>query len=556
MRIPHDVVRALKGALGASRRVLKHASPQAPSRGFSPGIIVGAMALTLATPRAGHAQGGPTAPPVIDTVIVRTHDVFDSSEARRNVLLAVANAIRFQTKPQIVRRELLFRAGEPYDSAKVAETARNLRALGLFRRVSIDTARIGGRLAAIVDTRDGWTTQVQANARSTGGEFTWSAGLTEQDFLGLAIGIGAEYRKDPDRTAVMFLANWQRIGATRLALDASYDDRSDGQLGTWSLGAPWRAYTDPASIIWQGEAGRYRVLQFRDGDTSNILQRRVLRVELSGGLAPYAAAGGYLRLGPLVQIKREAYVPWADTLSPVPDSVSAALGLQLAWRRARFKVVTHYNGFAREEDVDLSTRVSVTAWVAPGAFGYARSGVGPSVDLQTGVDLGRVFGRLDAIGGGLVTGDGLDSARVTGTLTVASQVLHRQATVLRVEAGLQRRLPPGAEFDLGHGVGPRAFESHAFTGSREVWGTIEHRWFAVDEVLHLLGVGFAAFADYGGAWYANESPRAGGDVGLGLRLGATRSTGPNVGRLDLAYRFGDGWSGSRWVVSFGRAYEF
>ena len=515
-----------------------------------------AVPLTLALASLPGARLRAQTSPVIDTIIVRTHDVFDSTEARHNVLLALANAVRFTTRPQVVRRELLFRTGEPYDSARVAETTRNLRALGLFRSVTIDTARVGGRLAVIVDTRDGWTTQVQANARSTGGEFTWSAGLTERDFLGLAIGVGAEYRKDPDRTAVMFLTNWQRIGATRLALDASYDDRSDGRLGTWSFGAPWRAYTDPASVVWQGEAGRYRVLQFRDGDTSSILQRRVLSVELSGGIAPHAATGGYLRLGPLVQIKREAYVPWADTLLPVGDSVSAAAGVQLAWRRARFKVVTHYNGFARQEDVDLSTFATLSAWVAPAAFGYARSGIGPSVQLQTGVDLGRIFARVEAQGGGLFTADGLDSARVTGALTVASQVLPRQATVLRVEAGVQHGLPPGQEFDLGHGVGPRAFGSHAFTGSREVWGTIEHRGFVVDEVLHVLGVGFAAFADYGGAWYADESPRVGGDVGLGLRLGATRATGPNVGRLDLAYRFGDGWSGRPWGGSFGRAYEF
>lgn len=494
-------------------------------------------------------------PPVIDTIIVRTHDVFDSTEARHNVLLAVANAVRFQTRPEIVRRELLFHAGEPYDSARVAETERNLRALGLFRDVSIDTTRVGGRLAALVDTRDGWTTEVQANARSTGGEFTWSAGLTERDFLGLAIGLGAEYRKEANRTAVMVLTNWPRVASTPLALAAAYDDRSDGRLGTWSLGVPWRAYTDAGAIMWEGEAGRHRVLQFRDGDSTEF-QRRVLRVELSGGIAPHATSEGYLRLGPLVQIKREAYVAWADTLLPVGDSVSAAAGLQLDWRRARFKVVTHYNGFARQEDVDLSTRASLSAWVAPATFGYASSGVGPAVELQTGVDLGRVFARLQANGDALFTGDGLDSARVTGALTVASQVLPRQATVLHVEAGLQRGVPPGGEFDLGHGFGPRAFKSHTFTGNRMAWGTLEHRWFLVDEVLHLMSVGFAAFADYGGAWYADESPRVGGDVGLGLRLGATRATGPNVGRLDFAYRFGDGWSGSRWVVSFGRSYAF
>ena len=43
----------------------------------------------------------------------------------------------FTSRPGAVtiRRELLFRPGEPYDSARVAESERNLRALGIFRRV-------------------------------------------------------------------------------------------------------------------------------------------------------------------------------------------------------------------------------------------------------------------------------------------------------------------------------------------------------------------------------------------------------------------------------------
>jgi hypothetical protein len=29
-----------------------------------------------------------------------------------------------------------------------------------------------------------------------------------------------------------------------------------------------------------------------------------------------------------------------------------------------------------------------------------------------------------------------------------------------------------------------------------------------------------------------------------------------VARIDLAYRFGEGFTGKRWVVSFGRAFPF
>ena len=515
------------------------------------------LGFTLLTAPALRAQA-----PTIDTVIVITHDVFDAAEASRNTAFAIANAIRFKTRPEIVRRELLFRAGQPYDSARVAETERNLRRLGLFREVTIDTTRIAGGLAAVVETRDGWTTELQLNARSTGGEFTWSVGLEERNFAGVAAAVGAQYRRDADRTAWTFLAGWNRVLGSPLLLAGAYDDRSDGRLGVWAVGFPFRALGDKTGLEWTGEAGRYRVLQFRDGDAIDTLQRRALRLRMGGAVAPYTADDGYVRTGLVAQVKREAYVAWADTSSPVPDSVSGLVGLQLDWRRARFEVVTHYNGFAREEDLDLSTRIRLAAWVAPAAFGYRRSGVGPELEAQTGVAWGRAFVRLEVQANGLFTTDGLDSARVWSGLTVASRIASRHATVLHLEAGVRRGLPPGAEFDLGHGLGPRAFDSHAFTGTRSVWGTLEHRWFAVDEVLHLMGIGVAGFLDFGGAWYADQPARAGGDVGIGLRLGATRATGANVGRFDLAYRFGDEWSvadggsGHRWVLSFGRSYTF
>jgi hypothetical protein len=89
-----------------------------------------------------------------------------------------------------------------------------------------------------------------------------------------------------------------------------------------------------------------------------------------------------------------------------------------------------------------------------------------------------------------------------------------------------------------------------------VWGTLEHRAYLIDELFNLFGLGFAAFLDYGGAWYPDERPRKGGNVGVGLRLGATRATGANLGRFDLAYRFGDGVGADRWIFSFGRAFTY
>jgi hypothetical protein len=499
----------------------------------------------------------------VDTIVIRTHDIFDDAEVRNNVLFGLANAIRFRTRPAVVRRELLFRAGTPYDSALVAESARNLRALRIFRDVTIDTARLGSRLAAVVDTRDGWSTQLQLNGQSTGGEFTWSAGLIETNFLGTASVVGAVYRHDPDRNAVRFRGVVNRVFETRGRIDASYDNREDGDVGAWVVGFPFRALQDRRALELAGEVGRLRVLQFRDGDLAGVVERRVSYHRVQGAIAPTARQDRYVRLSLAAQLKREEHVTYqvfGDTLfvlplpdSLIPDSLSGAFGVGVDWLRPRFNVVTHYNGFARAEDVDLSARLRGGLWLAPAGWGYARAGVGPVIEAQAGAALGRSFVRVRAEANALFTADRIDSARVRGSVTVAGLGVARHATILHVQGEVRRGLPPGSEIDLGHGLGPRAFRSHAFTGTRGVWGTIEHRWFAVDEVAGLFGLGVAAFLDYGGAWYGDEPPRVGGDVGVGLRIGATRATGANVGRIDLAYKFGDGVGERRWTVSVGRS---
>jgi hypothetical protein len=224
--------------------------------------------------------------------------------------------------------------------------------------------------------------------------------------------------------------------------------------------------------------------------------------------------------------------------------------------------VTHLNGFAQQQDVDLSTAFKLGAWLAPSAFGYARTGIGPFTTFGAGTPLGRGFARFAVQAHGLFNSTGLDSGQVTASVTLALGTLPRQATVLYAFAGAQRGPEPSLEFDLGHGTGPRAFGPHAFSGTRAVWGSIEHRAFLIDELLNLMGVGFAAFVDYGGAWYQGDGVRTGGNVGVGLRLGATRATGASLGRFDLAYRFGDlpprsgGGTPRRWVFSFGRAFNY
>jgi hypothetical protein len=255
-------------------------------------------------------------------------------------------------------------------------------------------------------------------------------------------------------------------------------------------------------------------------------------------------------------VKREEFLLYDADASLVPDTVTAAFGVFAELLRPRFRVVQYYSTFGRDEDIDLSTRIAVTGWLAPSGLGYAQTGLGPAVVAQTGFGFGKNFVHLAGGADGLFTGAGLDSGQVRVRLTAASQVIPKNSTVLHAQMAWRKGTPPGFEYDFGHGLGPRSFGPHAFTGDRSLWLALEQRAFLFDDVFGILGVGFAAFVDYGGAWYSDEPRRLGGDVGIGLRLGSTRSSGRNIGRFDLGYRFGEGWGDKRWAVSFGSGFAF
>jgi hypothetical protein len=160
------------------------------------------------------------------------------------------------------------------------------------------------------------------------------------------------------------------------------------------------------------------------------------------------------------------------------------------------------------------------------------------------------------LAGGLFTSAGLDSGTVQLAGTAVLQPGPRHVAVLHLEGGWLQDPVPGEEFDLGLGSGPRAFGNHAFTGDRSIFATAEYRYTLTEEFAGLVGLGIAGFVDHGGAWYAGSPRRTGWDAGVGLRLGASRSTDVPALRFDLAHRFANDVEKAGWVLTVGKGFPF
>ena len=514
----------------------------------------------IAGPADLEAQAGQPQAPVVDTIVVIRDNVFNDEQAASSALFRIMNSLHIRTKESFIRNNLLFEAGEPFDSARVEESERLLRKRQIFRELDIDTTRVDGRLAVVVHVQDGWSTKPKVKfSVASDGTWTGTFGINEINLLGTGNQAYIAYVKEVDRDGLNLTLNFQRLLGSDVDASGNYAGLSDGRNVNWIAGIPFRTMDTRNSYELFGMAASQRILQFFTDDPAVLdttsYHRDAQMYNFSGGLAATAQPTSYIRWVGTAGIRQEEYVLEADSGLDVPDTVTATVGVYGEYSHANFWVVQRFNGFGNE-DIDLSTTLRFTLNLAPEVLGYNRTGIGPGVSASTMVSVGSgfVWGAIDA--SGVFTDAGLDSGRVVGNLAFGWKPAERHALVAQIQVGALDNVRPGEEFDLGFEFPPRGWEPHSFVGTREVWISAEHRWFIWDALLNLVGVAVAGFFDYGGAWYEGQDRRFGGTVGAGLRLGSALSTIPRTGRLDFGYRFGSDVTGDRWVVAVGAGFVF
>ncbi len=118
------------------------------------GALAGDAVVPIPSPQELEARGA-----IIGEVHIVVGDVFDTSiEGEDGWLYRTANKLHINTRPSVIRGQLLFRTGEPYRHRLVLETERNLRAEGyLYDAVIVPVAFDGTTVDLEVRTRDVWT---------------------------------------------------------------------------------------------------------------------------------------------------------------------------------------------------------------------------------------------------------------------------------------------------------------------------------------------------------------------------------------------------------------
>lgn len=482
----------------------------------------------------------------IGEVRIRALDIFDTTKPAENTtLFRTANRLHLNTLESTIRDRLLFKPGEPYRAQKLKESERLLRDTRfLFDAIVTPLRYQDGIIDVEVVTRDVWTLNPGVSFGRSGGKSTSGFELEELNLLGRGIQLNIKEKQEVDRDVTAFRFVDPQIGRSWWSVRAEYEDNSDGSAERFLLDHPFYSL----DTRWAGGISLESVDQIdsryalgeRVGEYRSETRRDTAYIGRSTGLVDGAAWRG--SIGFTRDDNRFSAV--SGTLLPtvVPtDRKLAYPWIQVEWLQDDFRTLRNRDQIERTEDRQYGWRVT-------GRVGYATTGLGSDRNamifdsrLTKGFEIDeRSALLLDAALAGR-----FESGNFVDTFLRSSLRYYRRHSeqrllfaALTVDAG--ERLDSDRNVTLGGDNGLRGYPLRYQQGEGRWIATVEQRWFTTWYPFRLFHVGAAAFADIGSVWgedYSGQrrASRILSDVGVGLRLGNSRSALGNVLHIDLAF---------------------
>lgn len=182
---------------------------------------------------------GPLSGQRIDSVLVET------AQPSFGRLTRFAGRMHVRTRPEVIRRELLFAPGDTVDTLQIAESLRRLRKLGFLEFAHIEARRCevppGGILAVSVVTRDSWTTRPNLKASTASPHI----GITERDLFGTGRTVSLDLVSRNGSVGAGVTTSDAFGFGTGMATSGRYQRYSDGSVRGLSLARRQRSLTDP-----------------------------------------------------------------------------------------------------------------------------------------------------------------------------------------------------------------------------------------------------------------------------------------------------------------------
>lgn len=523
----------------------------------------------------------------IRSIKIKIGNIF---EGNSGYLYSIANSIKVQTKEDVIRTELLFKEGDPFDPYLVRQTARNLRLQRYLRDIKVIPTFEGDAVDILVSARDSWTLIPYLNYSSGTGQRNRGIGITESNFGGGATRVDTRYQEQASRkTYALSVTDPQFLG-TRKNFQAGFADRSDGHVYQGQVGLPFRSLMQKDS--WSFGFNRQNTIGrlFDAGEETYIFRQHLddfeaLYTFAGPGARPAVADDPYTGIykGQVVLSQRYS-VGWSyqgasfyqadqsdyDDLDLDPATVSndpadlpslrrfSGMMLQYQNFQPEFISMNYIDRFDRVEDYNLGDESLVNVLLSPRSLGSEENSVLFNMNRSAGWRFDeRSFFRGELGGASRFDKDQLNNTllraeakyyKAMGDWFVGDRFLGRHTFATQFFIDFGEDLDRDRQLLLGADNALRGYEVNAFEGDKRMALNLEERAHLADDIFQLVSLGTAVFVDVGGttrdALSSIVTDDLYGDVGFGLRLCFPRASGGGVVRMDVAFPLRDGPDGS------------
>jgi hypothetical protein len=494
----------------------------------------------------------------VGAIEVQVENIFDLARPGEDRLLfRLANRLHPITRPEVIRQQLVFRSGDPFSREALAESERVLRANRYIYDAHVVPLRcVDHRVDVGVTTRDVWTLQGGVNFHRGGGANSTSFEIQDINFLGSGKGIQLSRQSTVDRTTSLVAYRDPNLLGSRAQLDLSFSNNSDGKTERVNLERPFYSLDARWAAGVQGFSDDRIDPLYDGGRIVDRFRHRQEFLELYGGLSPGLVDGDASRWFAGFTVDRNRFSHAQGFGFVPPERVLAYPWVGWQWIENGYTVERDLNRIERSEDYNLGRQLGLRLGFSSPAFGGDRDRAIFSGTASAGWRPAPAQLLLASLFTTARYAEGRsENAVASGALRFFARDWGTSVTYVNLEAALTHRLDSDTQLLLGGDNGLRGYPLRFQQGDRRALLNLEQRFYSDREILHLLFVGGAVFFDAGRAWFVgaprSRDDRLLKDVGVGLRLGSSRSARGSVVHLDLAFPLDGNRSIQRvqWLVS-------
>lgn len=474
-------------------------------------------------------------------------------------IFRLADRLHRKTRPDVIRRQILLAPGDPYSPEAVAESERILRANRYLYEAEIRPVQAADGVVDLeVETRDVWTLRAGISFNRAGGENSTDFTLQDSNFLGTGKDLTLWRISNVDRTSTLFRYRDPGVFGTRTQIELSAADYSDGGSRRFEIERPFYA-------LDVRRAAGFKVYTYDRVDSlyelGEIVQKiahKREQVEAYVGFSPGLAHGASRRwlLGFNRELDEFEYPPGGDS-TPLPpvNRLFTYPWIGFEYVEDGFVTERQLDQVQRTEDLNLGTQFQARVGWSTAGLGADRDHLIASTKVTTGWRPGGRQLLLASVEGGSRWGNhGRENFLVGGHLRYYLRNFGKSVFYLAAEGALAEELDPETQILLGGDTGLRGYPLRYQAGDRKWLVQLEQRFFSDRELFHVAHLGGAVFYDVGRAWFKDgyfEDQPVLHDVGIGLRLGSSRSSSGAMVHLDLAYPLDrpEGIESLQWLVS-------